>query len=135
MTSNIIFQISPLTALVQECEKDSTVTVSFRPTVPVVQDDMINLDYVPISIYVPSKFKKADKESAVDTCDLKLRTADIKTGKKIKIKGICDNQNEGTAMLEYHFAIANTHPFWGLYRFSSVKVRCEGLGHVEAFIS
>lgn len=108
-----------------ECEKNSTVTVSFRPTVPVVPDDMTKFDYVPISIFVPSSFKEVDKESALDTCDLKLRTTDIKTGKKIKIKGICDNQNERkTAKLEYHFAITNTHPFWGLYRFSSVKVSC-----------
>lgn len=116
-------QVNPTHHLiVKECEPDKIVIVTFRPTVPVVPDDFSVLDYVPVKIYVPDQYKGKNRQSAVDTCDLKLKTEDMKIGKKLKIKGVCDNQNEGVTTLDYHFAIESNHQFWGYYRPPSVRV-------------
>lgn len=96
--------------------------ITLRPTVPVVLVDGIN--YIELKVYVPRRYKGNNKQSVLDSCSLKLRTEDIKYGKQLEIKGICDNQEETDTSLEYHFfPEGSTHPLWGYYRYSLPSVR------------
>lgn len=107
----------------KECRPETTVSVNFKPTVPITYDEHLKKHSLKIKIYVPEKYKYESKRSVLDKCELELRTEDMKYGKNVTFKGICNNQDENAAVLDYHFTVkANTRIIWATYRLPSVRV-------------
>ncbi|KAK3746011.1 hypothetical protein QZH41_011285, partial [Actinostola sp. cb2023] len=114
---------SPEHGRLKECKKDTKITVTFRPTVPVVGGT--NQKYTAIKIFVSSKGHEGKQTtSAVTTCDLKLPHGMFPNQtRSIEIQAICDNLNQNDGTMEYHFIITDViHPFWSVYKLSSFRV-------------
>ncbi|KAK3722302.1 hypothetical protein QZH41_017750, partial [Actinostola sp. cb2023] len=106
----------------KECKKDTKITVTFRPTVPVVG---VNQKFIAIDIFVPSKGLQGQQTtSAVTTCDLKLPHGMFPNqNRSIEITAICDNLDQNDGTMDYHFVITSTnHPFWGVYTLPSLRI-------------
>lgn len=108
----------------KECRPETTVSVNFKPTVPIPYDQSLTPpDELKIKIYIPTKYKYQSKNSALDTCEIDLTTADMKYGKNITISGICNNIKNNRLVLDYHFTVVpNTRAIWYAYRLPSVRV-------------
>ncbi|KXJ10041.1 von Willebrand factor D and EGF domain-containing protein, partial [Exaiptasia diaphana] len=108
--------------LLKECNKDTRITVTFTPTVPIVDD--ANQKHLSIKILVPDRDELQTK-SAIDTCDLKLRHGmPPNESRIITITPVCDNIDQtNVGSMEYRFVIADFgQRFWFLYKLPSVRV-------------
>lgn len=97
--------------------------MTLRPTVPIHKNPLIDeSDYLNISIRVPTKYKNERRHVAVDTCSVRLTTEDISSGKTIRIKGICDEPEEGVQELKFSFEHEALFFPWQGYRPPSLLV-------------
>ena len=112
---------------VKECNVAENITVTLRPTVPVLPDPNVpGSDSVDVSVLIPQKYKTERRQAAVDKCLVQLRTEDIARGKTITIKGVCDNQMDQMRSYSFRFKPKSTSLSWqGVenYRMLSAKVR------------
>lgn len=116
--------------IVKECNVSTNITVTLRPTVPILkfnQND--NTDNVVVNLHVPEKYRNQRRQAAVDKCSVDLKTEDIYEGKTITIKGICDGkENEGAQTYFFYFEQKTTNPHWISFKYKMPALQVKHAG-------
>lgn len=116
--------------IVKECSASTNITVTLRPTVPILKHkNIIDTDKVGVTILVPERYRNQRRQAAVDKCSIELKTEDITNGKTVTIIGICDGkEEEGAQTYFFYFKPESSSPHWTsfLYKMPALQVKYAG---------
>ncbi|XP_031570864.1 von Willebrand factor D and EGF domain-containing protein-like [Actinia tenebrosa] len=119
-------EVSRRDVTVKECNVAENITVTLRPTVPILPTVGVpGSDSVDVYVLIPKRYKVQRRQAAVDKCNVKLKTEDITRGQTITIRGVCDNQRDETRPFYFRFKPKSSSLSWqGVenYRMLSTKI-------------
>ncbi|XP_031549644.1 von Willebrand factor D and EGF domain-containing protein-like isoform X2 [Actinia tenebrosa] len=118
-------EVFPTRIYLTECKPNTSVFITFRPTVPLVSNGFDG--GLKVEAYLPRHYDQNWHQVAADTCNIFLKGL---AEKRIKLKGVCDIPNQQQTDLDFHFDLSpNAHLFWVRYRLKSVKVSVKNTEH------